>query len=136
MFFASCSCSSEEKKWGPIELYQIAQKYDKNVSDVQMPPPNTPQYLEKAILCKNYPTEGCRGIINDGIGKRFNFLGIEIIVLRYDSTVNACKAALEIGQWYSRDWIFDDVTEEPILEDFVQKAYNAKKPLVPADCEF
>lgn len=136
-FLGSCSCSSEEKRWGAIELYKIAEKYDKNLSRYQMPPEGTDLYEAKAVLCTKLPPEGCVGIIRgDGRGGRFVFRGLELPVMRYDNTENACKAALAIGQWYSRDWIFDDVTDEPILEDFVKKAYDAKRPLKASDCKF
>jgi hypothetical protein len=149
-FLAGCSCSSGEKSWGVLELVQIAQKYDPTASDVSMPPAyikvkegeeekkvKNPAYYNLAVLCTSYPQEGCKGIIGDnGIGKRVVFRGLQLIVLRYDSTKNACKAALEIGQWYSRNWLFDDVTGEPILEDFLKKAYDAKRPTKPSDCEF
>ncbi len=137
LFVSGCSCSSEEKKWGAIELYKIAEKYDPNLSRYQMPPENSELYKVKSVRCEKLPPEGCIGIIRgDGNGARFTFKGLDFPVMRYDSTENACKAALEIGQWYSRDWIFDEVTDEPVLEDFIKKAYDAKRPTKPSDCEF
>ena len=40
-----------------------------------------------------------------------------------------------IGQWYAYNWLFDDVTKEPVLEDFVKKAFGAKRPAKDFRCD-
>jgi len=60
---------------------------------------------------------------------------VELLVIQYETSQQACLAAQEVGQWYAYNWLFDDVTNEPVLEDFIQKAFAAKKPLTPEDCQ-
>ncbi|MEC7278202.1 MAG: hypothetical protein VXV96_17905 [Bdellovibrionota bacterium] len=126
---ASCSCKKEEVLWSQLDMWKMAYEFDKTIEVV--PIPDTPEGALKRVLCSNYRTEGC----TIGTGKRIKIRLVEILVLRYDSARNACLAALEIGQWHAKNWLFDDVTNEPVLIDFVQKVFDAKKPKEIADCE-
>ena len=49
-------------------------------------------------------------------------------MVHFDSEEHARQAAFAIDQFYIRNWVFDDVAGEPVLEDFVKKAFNAKRP--------
>lgn len=91
---------------------------------------DTPEGRLRRITCRAYPSEGCVS----GSGKRIKVRLVELIVLQYEKKVSACLAALKINQWYARNWIFDDVTNEPVLEDFVKKVFEAKKPESEKDC--
>lgn len=79
---------------------------------------------EKRVLCSNYPTDGC---IN-GSGKRIKISKVEMLTIQYESVEQARLAAFTIDQWYAGNWVFDDVTNEPVLESFVQKVFQAKRP--------
>lgn len=92
---------------------------------------DTPEGRSRRILCENYRTEGC--VV--GSGKRMKVRLVEVIVLQYERPIQACLAAVAINQWYARNWLFDDVTNEPVLMDFAKNVFDAKKPESPKDCE-
>lgn len=66
--------------------------------------------------------------------KRFKIRLVEMIVVQYRTTHKACLAALKLNQYYTRNWLFDDVTNEPVLESFVKTVYDAKAPKKIEDC--
>ncbi len=126
---ASCSCSKEEVLLGPIDMWKKAESFDPKIELVFIP--DTPEGQTKRVLCGHYRKEGCVA----GSGKRIKVRLVELITLQYEHTKQACLAAQEIGQWYAYNWVFDDVTNEPVLEDYVVKAFDAKKPAHPKDCD-
>lgn len=132
LFFliASCSCSKEEELMGPSEMWNTAVKFDPKIELVFVS--DTPEGRARRVLCSQYRKEGC----TDGSGKRIKVRLVELLVIQYEHVNLACLAAQEIGQWYAYNWLFDDVTNEPVLEDFVVKAFGAKQPKTPRDCEF
>jgi hypothetical protein len=121
----ACSCSREES-WSPKELWYTAREAEPNIELVLIPV----GHEHRRIVCEDYPLEGCV----KGTGKRVLIKKVELIVIQYDSRRHACEAALKIKQWYSRDWVLDDVTDEPVLEDFVKKVFNAYRPKRKEDC--
>ncbi len=128
LLLGSCSCSKEEVLLGPTEMWSKAVKFDPNIELVFVA--DTPEGRERRVLCSHYRKDGCVA----GSGKRIKVRLVELIVIQYENTKKACLAALEIGQWYAYNWVFDDVTNEPVLEDYVLKAFDAKKPTDPKDC--
>ena len=123
----SCFCSKEEAlTWGPFDIWGVAQKADSTIELVPIPTHES----ERRILCSDYRLEGCQ----EGSGKRARVRLVELILLQYDTPKNACLAALAIGQWHGRNWLLDDVTNEPVLEDFVKTTLEGKKPTSPEDC--
>lgn len=126
---SGCSCSKEEPVWGQVEMWKMAQGKDPSIELVFLA--DTPEGRARRVLCESYRAEGC--VI--GSGKRIKVRMVEILVLQYERPIQACMAALEINQWYARNWLFDDVTNEPVLIDFVQKVFDAKKPERAEDCE-
>jgi hypothetical protein len=128
LFLTGCSCSKEEEKWGQVEMWKMAKSKEPSIELVFLA--DTPEGQARRVLCAQYPQDGC--VI--GSGKRILVRRVEVLVVQYESTLQACKAAAAIGQWYARNWIFDDVTNEPVLEDFVKKVFDAKKPASPEDC--
>ncbi len=126
-----CSCSKEkEKAWGPFDVWNMAKDFDSTVEVVGIP--DTPEGRLRRVLCSQYREEGCQV----GSGKRIKIRLVEMLVIQYDSAENACLAALAIGQWHGNNWLFDDVTNEPVLIDFVKRVFNAQKPQKPEDCKF
>lgn len=114
----SCSCSKEEKTYSPTEMWLIAQKADPSIVLVPITDP------AKRVLCENYPPNGCI----DGSGKRILVSKVELLTIQYESVQQARAAAFELDQWHGGNWLFDDVTNEPVLESFVQKVFDAKRP--------
>lgn len=110
-------------------MWKLAKSKDPSIELVFLA--DTPEGRSRRVLCSQYPADGC--VV--GSGKRILVRRVEVLVLQYESTLQACRAAATIGQWYARNWIFDDVTNEPVLEDFVQKVFDGKKPKDLAECE-
>jgi hypothetical protein len=52
---------------------------------------------------------------------------LEMKALYYESQDEAIESATFLKAYRSRNWVFDDVIGEPILERFVQKHLHAKK---------
>tara|TARA_A100001015_G_C14807302_1_gene639410 strand:- start:241 stop:588 length:348 start_codon:yes stop_codon:yes gene_type:complete len=74
------------------------------------------------IKCRKYGP-GCL------TGITFLVRGVAMIFVRFDTEKNARRAAIKINAYYSRNWLFDDVLGEPILEDFVIRAFGAIRAL-------
>ncbi len=120
LFLQSCSCSKEEPSYSPTEMWRIATKADPSI-ELVMVPESQP---ERRVLCENYPADGCI----TGSGKRILVSKVELLTIQYASPAQARAAAYKIDQWYAGNWLFDDVTNEPVLESFVIKVFNAKRP--------
>lgn len=126
-----CSCSKEEEaNWGQVEMWKLAKSKDPSIELVFLA--DTPEGRARRVLCQNYLMDGCVA----GSGKRILVRRVEVLALQYESKEQACKAAAAIGQWYARNWLFDDVTNEPVLEDFAKKVFGAKKPASLEECDF
>ncbi len=93
----------------------MAQKEDPNITFV------LPKSITEGISCQNYPP-GCLS------GKTAELKKITIVVVQFDTEESAERAAKVINQYYARNWVFDDVTGEPVLEHFVKKVFDAKNP--------
>ena len=55
--------------------------------------------------------------------ERLSFAAIE-----FETEKQAREEAMRLGQYYSRNWLFDKVDGEPILEDLVIVKFHAKNP--------
>lgn len=55
--------------------------------------------------------------------KRLTFFAIE-----FETEDQARNEALRLNQYYSRNWLFDRVEGEPVLEDFVIEKFKAINP--------
>lgn len=121
------SCSKEEKVMSSQEMWFKALEFDSSIELVPIPNHAT----EKRVLCENYHTEGC--VV--GSGKRIKVRLVEMPVIQFESPEQACKAAKQINQWYAYNWLFDQVTEEPVLESFIQDAFQAKKATKDTICD-
>ena len=118
IFVSSCSCQKEEKTYSPTEMWGIAKDADPSIELVPITDP------EKRVLCENYPAPGCI----EGSGKRILVSKVELLTIQYETVEQARNAAFQIDQWHAGNWLFDDVTNEPVLESFVQKVFDAKRP--------
>jgi hypothetical protein len=54
---------------------------------------------------------------------------LEMKALYYETQQEALESAKFLKAYRARNWVFDDVIGEPILERFVQKHLHAEKPL-------
>ncbi len=126
---ASCSCTKQDVgALGPLEMWERAEKIEPRLELVFLAAAKSNQ--SRRVVCSQYLLEGCI----PGSGKRIKVRLVELLTIQYKTRKQACEAAKAIGQWYAFNWLFDDVTDEPVLEDFVQKAFDAKKPEKSFEC--
>jgi hypothetical protein len=126
---SGCSCSKKEETWGQVEMWKMALSKEPSIELVFLS--DTPDGNSRRVLCSQYSQDGC--VV--GSGKRIKVRMVEILVLQFEKQKQACLAALAIHQWYARNWLFDDVTNEPVLIDFVKNVFSAKKPESAEDCD-
>lgn len=112
IFTASCT---KELKYSKEELLSLAQKGEPSVEYI------LPKSINEGISCSNY-SEGCLS------GHTVKVKSLEMIAVEFQNEEQAKYGAKKIRGFYSRNWVFDDVTGEPILEEFVSRVLNAKKP--------
>jgi hypothetical protein len=112
--FLLSSCN-KELKFSKENLLSMALKEDPTVAYI------LPKSINEGVTCAEYG-DGC---ISAHI---VNVKGLEMIAVEFMTEANAKLAAQKLRGFYSRNWLFDDVTGEPSLERFVVKALEAKKP--------
>jgi hypothetical protein len=109
---ASCT---KELKYSKEDLLFKAMKADSTVGVV------LPKSMNEGVHCTDY-TEGC---LSAHIVKVQN---LEFIAVEFTNQAQAIHAAKKIRGLYARNWVFDDVTGEPLLVKFVETHLEAKKP--------
>jgi len=93
----------------------MAQEVDPSVAVV------LPRNINEGVSCTSY-SEGCHS------AHIVKIRNLDIIAVEFMNQDQAILCAKKIRGFYSRNWVFDDVTGEPILEKFVEKNLGAKKP--------
>lgn len=106
---------TKELKYSKEQLYSKALKADSSVTFV------LPKNLTDGVHCTDY-TEGCVAGHNVQVRK------LDFIAVEFMTEAQAKYAAKKVRGYYSRNWLFDDVAGEPILERFVTEHLEAKKP--------
>ncbi len=76
-----------------------------------------------AINFSDYSTGANRGISKALIYERLSFAAIA-----FETQIQARAEALRLNQYYSRNWLFDKVEGEPILEDLIIVKFHAENP--------
>jgi hypothetical protein len=110
----SASCT-EELKYTKEQLYDLAKSKDPSLTFI------LPKNMNEGIKCSDY-TPGCLS------GHVVSVQGLEMIAVEFMLEKDAMVAAKKYRGFYLRNWMFDDVTGEPILENFVVNGLEAKKP--------
>ena len=120
---SSCSCTRRDAgTLGATEMWRRAQQVEPDIELVFLGDSDANKH--RRVVCSQYPYQGCI----EGSGKRIKVRLVELLTIQYETVREACSAARSIGQWYAYNWLFDDVTNEPVLEDFVIRAFNAERP--------
>lgn len=114
LFLTICACT-KELKYTKEELYKMARVGDPAMEFI------LPKSMDQGVQCSDY-TEGCVS------GHTVKIKHLEMIAVEFDSEAHAIAAAKKIRGYYTRNWVFDDATGEPTLEEFVQKYLEAKRP--------
>lgn len=110
----SCSCSKESNLYKE-EILEMARQGDPNL-EVLVPPSMT----IPLVNCGEY-LPPCR------TGYKVKIFGMEVTGLYYEDQDKAFKSAKSMRGYHLRNWAFDQVSGEPILERFFEKHLNAKK---------
>jgi hypothetical protein len=114
LFLLLVSCT-KELKYTKEEMLSMALKADPTASFV------LPKNLNEGIQCSLY-SDGCVS------GYTVKVQNLEFIAVEFMNEEQALFAAKKVRGYYLRNWLFDDVTGEPILERFMQNSLEAKKP--------
>lgn len=116
----SASCT-KEVKYSKEALLAKAQAVDPTVSVI------LPKTMAAGVTCAEY-SEGC---LSAHIVRIKN---LDLIAVEFMSQSDAKFAARKFRGYYTRNWMLDDVTGEPILEKFVSEHLEAKRadgPVIP-----
>ncbi len=113
------SCFSEEKERLPNisnkELLDMARVGDPELELV------IPSDISQTLVnCSDY-TPSCRYGLKAIVKK------VEMRALYFENQDDALECAKRIKGYVSRNWVFDEVAGEPVLERFVVKYLKAKK---------
>lgn len=112
LFLFSCT---KELKYTKEEMLAMAQKADASATFV------LPKNMSEGIHCSDYP-EGCVS------GYTVKVQNLDFIAVEFMHEEQALYAAKKVRGYYLRNWLFDDVTGEPVLERFMTTSLEAKKP--------
>lgn len=109
---ASCT---KEVKYSKEALLAKAQEADPSVTVI------LPNSLTEGVTCSEY-SEGCLS------AHIVRVKGLDLIAVEFNTQDQAIYAAKKFRGYYVRNWLLDDVSGEPVLEDFATKNLEAKKP--------
>ena len=109
-----CACEDRPSNVDQLQLLEMARE---NESDISLVIPKSID--QKLVYCNTY-TPPCKN------GYKVKVKGIVMIALMYDTFEEAYRSARRINGLWFRNWVFDDVQGEPVLERFVQRAFGAK----------
>lgn len=77
---------------------------------------------EKRVVCDDYgPASGCLVVIYGEVRT------LRFAIIKFQTQKQARKMAWAMKEWWFDDYVFDGVTGEPVLENFVKEVYKAKK---------
>ena len=107
------SCG-ESSRYSRRELFQLGRKYDPRLEILR------PKKMGDWIRCFDYG----RGCVNTLI---MEYRGVTFICVRYEEAAQAIRFGRSIDAYIVKNWLLDDVSGEPVLEEFVQRAWRGKK---------
>ncbi len=115
LLFFSCSKSDEKTRLEKPTLEDSFKQIDSTYKLI------LPKSIEEgAVSCVSYP-EGCVS------AHVFQLQKLDFIALEYDTHANALRVGKIINGYVKENWVFDDVTGEPVLEKILKKI-DATKP--------
>ena len=114
IFLFLVSCTKKDPIYTKEDLFFMARDKDPKAELI------LPSNINEAIDCSEYG-EGCHA------GHKVMIRGLEMIAVEFDTHENALIAAKSIKAWVARNWLFDDVTGEPVLEKFMIEAFPEAK---------
>lgn len=109
------SCSDELPNMDQLQLLSFIRELESDVK-VMVPPS-----LDKPLVfCYEYKPACLQGY-------KVKIKGLEVSALYYEDQSNAKKSAKSVRGYLFRNWVFDQVRDEPILERFFENKVKAKK---------
>lgn len=66
--------------------------------------------------------------VNKVESKSFRYERLVFYAIKFETTEEARSEAVRLNQYYARNWLFDRVEGEPILEDYVITTFQAANP--------
>jgi hypothetical protein len=106
---------SKEVRYSKEALLKKAQAADPSVTVI------LPSSMNDGVQCQEYLPPCISGHV-------VSVRGIEMLALEYENEAKAKEVAQKYKAYFVGNWIFDDVTGEPLLEKFVTENLGAKKP--------
>lgn len=106
------SSGCKKREYEAKELWIMAKKIDSGLA-MALPDKEYPE-----VFCPIYGA-GCMYTI------RVKLKGLTMLVVRFDNEEHAKRAAVKLDGFYKYNWMFDEITTEPILQDFVIRAFGA-----------
>jgi hypothetical protein len=102
-------CSDD--RYTERQLYNIAVKVEPGIKII------LPKSMDEGVKCEVYKTAGCIG------GKMARLRKVIITLVEFETEEQAKEAAIKIDQYHIKNWVLDDVVDEPVLESFVAQAF-------------
>ena len=115
LFVSGCS-----KKVVAPELKYTQEEFDHIMNSTSATPDKD---VANAINFSDYSSGVDRGNSKALIYERLSFA-----VIAFETQTQAKSEAQRLNQYYSRNWLFDKVEGEPILEDLVIVKFHAENP--------
>jgi hypothetical protein len=114
ILIASCD-EKVELKYTKEELYLKAVKIDPDIKFI------LPKSMSEGASCQNY-SKNC-------VSAHFvRVQNLDLIAVEFMTEKDAVFAAKKYRGLYLRNWMFDDVIGEPILEKFMIEKLEVKRP--------
>ena len=101
-------------------MWNIAQASGEEIELVPIPTSRP----EKRVMCYHYNMLGCV----PSSGKRIKVRMVEFLAIQFETEAQARNAAFKYDQYHVANWLFDEVTNEPFVEDFLKKHLGAINP--------
>jgi len=109
------SCSQKERNFTLLEISELVRKGDPEVKTV------LGKDMDAGISCKTYGP-GCLS------ARRMMVRKVDMGVVEFENPEQARVVAKKIDQYYLGNWLFDDVVNEPVLEDLALHILKARRP--------
>ena len=114
VYFGSLMSCSKEETFSKEDMIKKAKSYSARVRLI------LPDSIDRGVSCDSYG-EGCVSAHQVEVGH------LKCIFVEYINHELALNQAKNIHGYVAKNWLFDDVQNEPKLEKFVIEIFGAKK---------
>ena len=119
ILFSFLSCTKEPETISRLEIFDLGKNYDESIKLVLA------DEIGGGPIC-----EGRDGEVPYGEGCQRVFViqvsGLKLRCIEFNSAEAAKVEAKKIGEYYFKNWVFDEVVGESPLEVFVKNAFGAE----------